>query len=147
MSCTLAQEQELINLFSTLHYHKIINLATRITQQSSSLLDNIYTTLPYHNSSKGVLISDHSDHYIVFTIQHGTTSTKTPILRKIRNFSEQNISKFKKKIQHGTNFMLYLLLKMHTEYLQTILIIISKSVSHIKSSKLITRINLDWGGA
>ena len=100
MSCTLAQEQEFINLFSTLHYHKLINLPTRITQQSSSLLDNIYTTLPYHNSSKGVLISDHSDHYIVFTIQHGTTSTKAPTHREMRDFSEQNISKFKKKIKN-----------------------------------------------
>ena len=100
MSCTLAREQEFINLFSTLHYHKLINLPTRITQQSSSLLDNIYTTLPYHNSSKGVLISDHSDHYIVFTIQHGTTSTKAPTHREMRNFSEQNISKFKKKIKN-----------------------------------------------
>ena len=100
MSCTLTQEQEFINLFSTLHYHKLINLPTRITQQSSSLLDNIYTTLPYHNSSKGVLISDHSDHYIVFTIQHGTTSTKAPTHREMRDFSEQNISKFKKKIKN-----------------------------------------------
>ena len=58
ISCTLAQEQEFINLFSTLHYYKLINLPTRITQKSSSFLDNIYTPLPYHNSSKGVLISD-----------------------------------------------------------------------------------------
>ena len=100
MSCTLAQEQEFINLFSTLHYHKLINLPTRIAQQSSSLLDNIYTTLPYHNSSKGVLISDHSDHYIVFTIQHGTTSTKAPTHKEMRDVSEQNISKFKKKIKN-----------------------------------------------
>ena len=34
------------------------------------------------------------------------------------------------KIQHGTNSMLYFLHKMHTVYLQTILIIIFKSVSH-----------------
>ena len=129
MSCTLAQEQEFINLFFTLHYHKLINLSTRITQKSSSLLDNIYTTLPYHNSSKGVLISDHSDHYIVFTIQHGTTSTKAPTHREMKDFSEQNISKFNKKnLKYN---MLYLLLKMHTVYLQITLIIISKSVSQI----------------
>ena len=97
MSCTLAQEQEFIHLFFTLHYHKLINLPTRITQKSTPLLDNIYTTLPYHNSSKGVLISDLSDHYIVFTIQHGTTSTKAPTHREMKDFSEQNISKFKKK--------------------------------------------------
>ena len=144
MSCTLAQEQEYINLFSTLHYHKLIYLPTRITQKLSSLLDNIYTKLPYHNSSKGVLISDHSDHYIVFTIQHGTTSTKAPTHREMRDFSEQNMSKFKKKlkIQHGTNFMLYLLLKMHTVYLQTILIIISKSVSQNKNVKINYKIKL-----
>ena len=105
---------------------------------------NIYTTLPCHNSSKGVLISDHSDHYIVFTIQHGTTSTKAPTHRELRDFSEQNISKFKKKlkIQDGTNYMLYILHKMHTVYLQTILIIIFKSVSQRKTSELITRIKL-----
>ena len=102
ISCTLSQEQEFINLFATLHYHKLINLPTRITQKTSSLPDNIYTTLPYRNSSKGVLISDHSDHYIVFTIQHGTTSTKAPTHRKMREFSEQNISKFKKKIKNTT---------------------------------------------
>ena len=87
MSCTLAQEQEFIHLFSTLHYHKLIILPTRITQKSSSLLDDIYTTLPYHNLSKVVLISDHSDHYIVFTTQHGTTSTKAPTHREMRDFS------------------------------------------------------------
>ena len=102
ISCTLSQEQEFINLFASLHYHKLINLSTRVTQKSSSLLDNIYTTLPCNNSSKGVLISDHSDYYIVFTIQHGTTSTKAPTHRKMREFSEQNISKFKKKIKNTT---------------------------------------------
>ena len=35
--------------------------------------------------------------YIVFTIQHGTISTKAPTHRKMREFSELNISKFKKK--------------------------------------------------
>ena len=97
ISCTLSQEQECINLFATLHDHKLINLPTRITQKTSSLLDNIYTTLPYRNSSKVVLTSDHSDHYTVFTIQHGTTSTKAPTHRKMSEFSEQNVSKFKKK--------------------------------------------------
>ena len=81
ISCTISQEQEFNNLFATLHYQKLINLPTRITQKTSSLLDNINTTLPYRNSSKGVLISDHSDHYIVFTIQHGTTNTKAPTHR------------------------------------------------------------------
>ena len=42
ISCTLSQEQEFINLFASLHYHKLINLSTRVTQKSSSLLDNIY---------------------------------------------------------------------------------------------------------
>ena len=86
MSCTLA----------------LINLPTRITQKSCSLLDNIYTPLPYHNSSKGELISYHSDHYIVFTIQHGTTSSKVLTHSEMRDFSEQNISRFKKKNKNTT---------------------------------------------
>ena len=95
ISCTLAQEQEIINLFSTLHYQKLLNLPTRVTQKSSSLLPIFIL------------------HYHIITHR-----------------------------RHGSNFMLYLLLKMHTVYLQTILIIISKSVSQLKTSKLIRRIEL-----
>ena len=38
----------------------------------------------------------------MFTIQHGTTSTKAPTHRELRDFSEQNISKFKKKNKNTT---------------------------------------------
>ena len=124
-----------MNIFSTLHYHELKNLPTRITQKSNYLLDNISTTLQNPNSSKGVLISDHSDHYIVFTIQHGTPSTKAPTHREMRDFCEQNISKFMKKIKNTTWDKI--LLKMHTVYFQIILINISKSVSQIKALKLI----------
>ena len=43
--------------------------------------------------------------------------------------------------------MLYLLLKMHTVYLQTILIIISKSVSQTKNVKINYRNKITWIGA
>ena len=73
ISCALSQEQEFINLFATLHYHKLIKLPTRITHKTSSLLDNIYTTLPYRNLSKGVLrykiyIYIYCNCYLYFTL-------------------------------------------------------------------------------
>ena len=109
ISCTLSQEQEFNNLFATLHYQKLINLPTRITQKTSSLLDNINTTLPHRNSSKGVLISDHSDHYIVFTIQHGTTNTKAPTHRTrcTRGDARRFFSVLTKRIcMHKTKFLI-----------------------------------------
>ena len=84
---------------------------------------------------QSLLIFDHLDDYIVFTIQHGTTSIKAPTHRKMRDFREQNISNLRrKKIQHGTNFMLYFLHKIHTVCVQTTLIIIFKGVSQLKTS-------------
>ena len=97
ISCTLSQEQEFNNLFATLHYQKLINLPTRITQKTSSLLDNINTTLPHRNSSKGVLISDHS------------TNTKAPTHRTrcTRGDARRFFSVLTKRIcMHKTKFLM-----------------------------------------
>ena len=81
----------------------------------------------------------------MFTIQHGTTSTKAPTHRKMIDFSKQNISKFKKKIKNTTWDKFYAISHAQDAYkvnLQTILIIVFKSASQIKTSILITRIKL-----
>ena len=68
-----------------------------------------------------MLISDHSDHYIVFTIQHRTTSAKVPTHREMRDFSEQNISKLKKKIKNTIWDKFYAILLAQDAYLASII--------------------------
>ena len=48
--------------------NKLIHKPTRIKPPSATLLDNIYTNIPLtvDNCKSGILISDISDHFIVF---------------------------------------------------------------------------------
>ena len=65
--------QDFINMFSSYYYYKLINLSTRGINLSSSLLDNIYTTIPdcYNTNISGVLkCLTQSDHYPIFTIRN-----------------------------------------------------------------------------
>ena len=89
--------QQFINMFLSHYYLKLINIPTRITQNNASLLDNIYATDPQIGNN-GVLTSDISDHYSIFTIRQ---DVEPKILDKYcykREFTNKNISKFKKKL-------------------------------------------------
>ena len=55
-------------MFLSHYYLKLITIPTRVTQSSATLLDNIYTTDPM-NGQNGVLTSDFSDHFSIFTIR------------------------------------------------------------------------------
>ena len=86
---------------STFYYHKLINLPTREREQSSTLLDNIYTNIPdcYDTGTSGILkFLTPSDHYPIFTIRKSKPLPK-PIeyIKKIIH-NNQNISKFKKSM-------------------------------------------------
>ena len=60
--------QQFINMLLSHYYLKLIDILTRITQNNASLLDNIYATDPQIGNN-GVLTSDISDHYSIFTIR------------------------------------------------------------------------------
>ena len=64
--------QDFSNILSPHYYHKLIDLPTREQNESSTLLDNIYTTIPdcYNTCNSGVLkFMTQYDHYPVFTIR------------------------------------------------------------------------------
>ena len=94
--------------FYIFHYHKLINLPTRERNQSSTLLDNIYTNIPdcYDTGTSGILIFlTQSDHYPIFTVKKSIALPKSIEYIKNRNHNNQNISTFKKsmaKINWGT---------------------------------------------
>ena len=95
------QMQEFSNIFSTFYYHKLIKLPTRERNQSSTLLDNIYTNIPhcYDTGTSGILkFLTQSDHYPTFTTRKSKALCKSIEYMKKRNHNNQNISKFKKSL-------------------------------------------------
>ena len=115
------------NLFLSYHFYNLINKPTRVTENKSSIIDNIYT-----NASKtlvnGIFKTDFSDHYSIFCVTDLTkllAKNKTVIKREfnannIRKFNEtlnqtdwgpvynledinESYSYFQKKIDHALN--------------------------------------------
>lgn len=67
---------DFINTFFTANYIPLITKPTRITQHSSTLLDNIFTnSTNFHNTHSGILISDVTDHLPVFHLLNSSTSS------------------------------------------------------------------------
>ena len=88
--------QQFINMFLSHYYLKLITIPTRVTQTSATLLDNIYTTDPM-SGQNGVLTSDFSDHFSIFTIRQNKEPKIPDKYRYKREFTNKNISKLNKQ--------------------------------------------------
>ena len=66
-----------------------------MVENSSTLLDNVYTNCPITESS-GVLKTDITDHYSIFTLRDHLKPIKGSNHREVRNFSINNLFRFKK---------------------------------------------------
>ena len=97
--------QTFINLFSAHYYRKLIDVPTRVVENSSTLLDNVYTNCSI-NESSGVIKTDITDHYSSFTVRDHLEPIKDSKHRDLRNFSIKNIFRFKKSLkQVNWNFL------------------------------------------
>ena len=76
-------------------------MATRIQNNSSSLIDHIITNQPNYISSSGVIISDISDHFITYIELNSKNFNHKQKILESRNFSKQNIVKFKANLQNA----------------------------------------------
>ena len=76
-------------------YMQLITKATRIQNSHFSLIDHIITNTPSQSTITGTLISDISDHFITFTTPKYTKIAKPPASKTARNFSKENIDRFK----------------------------------------------------
>ena len=98
------QTKNLINLFNSNNYVSMINKPSRVTNNSSTIIDQIWTN-DYKNISKNGLFYDFtSDHFPVFSIFKNTSlkTTYNEIVKEnisYRSFSDENISKFKNDLQ------------------------------------------------
>jgi exonuclease III len=59
---------EFLNTMSTYFFRPLIQVPTRITNTSSSLIDNIFTNSPSYKECPGLLMADISDHLPIFVI-------------------------------------------------------------------------------
>ena len=87
--------QTLINLCLPHYYRKLIDVPTRVVENSSTLLDNVYTNCPITESS-GVLKTDITDHYSIFVLRAHLEPIKDSNHREVRNFNIKNIFRFLK---------------------------------------------------
>ena len=90
---------EFLNLMYAHSYIPLISKATRISKSSATLIDNIFTNNIMFDNMNGILVTDISDHFPIFTIAKHATRKQIPITKDIRIFNEINISKFKTKLQ------------------------------------------------
>jgi len=72
--------------------------ATRIQGSSFGLIDHIVTNQTMDNVTSGVIISDISDHFFTFNILDWPTKSPTQEFITKRNFSLENLRKFKQAL-------------------------------------------------
>ena len=74
--------------------YTLITQPTRITIHSATLLDNIFTNVPFNNAKSGVIINDISDHLPIFAVINYRGWISTENLKKyktIRQFTDENM--------------------------------------------------------
>ena len=92
---------DFVELMFSHYFMPLINKATRVTRNSTTLIDNIFCN-DAHNTSlfNGIFYSDISDHFPVFSIKLSSTTAKDDCtILKGRNYSQSNVNKFKDKLQ------------------------------------------------
>ena len=86
---TTPQCQQFTNIFLAHYYRKLI---------SSSILDNIYTNYLLHEEI-GVIMTDITDHYSIFTVCEDPEQIVNRNFRERRDYNIKNIVKFKNRLR------------------------------------------------
>ena len=92
------QCQQFTSIFLAHYYRKLIHLPTRVSGNSSIILDNIYTNHPLHEEN-GVIMTDITDHYSIFTVCEDPEPIINRKFRERRNYNIENIVKFKNRLR------------------------------------------------
>ena len=87
---------EFSNLLLSYFYYPLINKPTRVVNDSSSLIDNMYTNIAQCGDicSTGVLTTDFIDHYSIFAITNFNLCKVTPAIIRKCKFSNKSEYKF-----------------------------------------------------
>jgi hypothetical protein len=86
---------EFLEMFYANDFLPMISKPTRIQNQSFTLIDNIFSNSIIHNQFiSGILQTDISDHFPVFSICTDKTVQKSECTYQVRDFSSHNLVKF-----------------------------------------------------
>ena len=90
---------EFFNLMTSNSFYPLISKPTRITSNSATLIDNIFSNNLELSMISGILYSDLSDHLPIFQVtQLKVPTNPVPYKRQIRIINNTNTSEFKSKI-------------------------------------------------
>lgn len=90
-----------LNRLFSYSYFPLISKPTRVTNHSATLIDNIFTNSLENNIKSGVLITDISDHFGIFTLSNFKLySSNLPKFVTKRCFTDKNINEFSESLSN-----------------------------------------------
>ena len=90
--------KQFIETLFSYSYLPIINKPTRVTANSASIIDNVFCNDTLNQHFSGILYTDLSDHFHVFTILNcEITPVKNDTITR-RSINDDNMNKFKEKL-------------------------------------------------
>jgi hypothetical protein len=91
---------DFLNLNFALSYTQKINRPTRITSETATVIDNIFSNIPLSSENvNGILLSDLSDHFPIFTIFPKIRKPASTAYITKRSMSDKNKTSFKEKVE------------------------------------------------
>ena len=92
-----ANTQEFKDIFSSNYCLPLITKPTRVTNSCASLIDNIYSNVPFNTGTcnSGILEVSISDHYAIFVVDNSTHTKANASNVTKRSFCNKNIENFK----------------------------------------------------
>ena len=96
---THSPRADFIDVLNSFSLYPSITKPTRITSKTTTLIDNIFTN-SYSKQTAGVILTDISDHLLIFTSTNLTVYQKDDKGTKVnaRDVSDENIRNFKNKL-------------------------------------------------
>jgi len=87
--------QQFLDTLLASGFYPLINKPTRITENTATLIDNIFTNVHHIDTKSGIWIVDISDHLPIFTaLPPNSKKCKTKKVIAKQDFSQENIDKF-----------------------------------------------------
>ena len=89
---------DFLNLFLSNSFLPLITLPSRVTDTSSTLIDNIWTNAKHDKFSSGLLLEHLSDHLPIFYLQVKDANKRHKENEIIRNLSDKNRENFREEL-------------------------------------------------
>ena len=138
MKCnSMNAPQEFIELLMAASFSPSISKPTRVTELSATLIDNIFSNSTPPPETAGIVLSDISDHYPIYTlspINNKSNSSKKYITKRI--ITEENLSNFQNSLDIADWSTVYQTQDVNVSFDNFMRIIKSNLNTHIPMKKI-----------